>query len=134
MFLSCHTVGMGLSAGINGAIAFRILGVAPGVPIAEMRRFLPIMWFGFWLNFASGIVLLIAYPTKALTNPDFYLKLALVAGGVWLVGRINRRLEGFPKGLAIASLICWGGAITAGRFLAYTYRHLMADMGHVPGL
>ena len=25
--LSCHTVGMGLAAGINAAIAFRILGV-----------------------------------------------------------------------------------------------------------
>jgi hypothetical protein len=39
--LSCHTVGMGLSAGINAAIAFRILGAAPNVPILEMKRFLP---------------------------------------------------------------------------------------------
>jgi len=126
--LSAHTVGMGLAAGINAAIALRILGVASGVPIDEMRRFLPAMWFGFWLNFASGIGLLLGYPTKALTNPDFYLKLALIAVGVWLVGRIRERVESRPKGLAVASLICWGGAITAGRLLAYTYRHLMA--GH----
>jgi hypothetical protein len=126
--LSAHTVGMGLAAGINAAIALRILGVASGVSIVEMRRFLPAMWFGFWLNFVSGIGLLLGYPTKALTNPDFYLKLALIAVGVWLVGRIRERLESFPKGLAIASLVCWGGAITAGRLLAYTYRHLMA--GH----
>ena len=117
---------MGLAAGINAAIALRILGVAPNVPIAEMRKFLPAMWFGFWLNFFSGIGLLIGYPTKALTNPDFYLKLALIAGGIWLVGRIRERLETFPKGLAIASLICWGGAIISGRLLAYTYLHLMA--------
>jgi len=126
--LSCHTVGMGLAAGINAAIAFRILGVAPSVPVGEMRRFLPAMWFGFWLNFASGIGLLIGYPTKALTNPDFYLKLALIAAGVLLVGRIRDRLETFPKKLAIWSLICWGGAITSGRLLAYTYRHLLAGM------
>jgi hypothetical protein len=126
--LSAHTVGMGLAAGINAAIALRILGVASGVPIDEMRQFLPAMWFGFWLNFASGIGLLLGYPTKALTNPDFYLKLALIAVGVWLVGRIRERIESRPKGLAVASLICWGGAITAGRLLAYTYRHLMA--GH----
>jgi hypothetical protein len=126
--LSAHTVGMGLAAGINAAIAFRILGVAPGVPLVEMRRFLPAMWFGFWLNFFSGIALLIGYPTKALTNPDFYLKLALIAGGVWLVGRIRERMDGLPKGLAIASLVCWGGAITSGRLLAYTYRHLMAGL------
>ncbi|HUK34147.1 MAG TPA: hypothetical protein VLV86_09570 [Vicinamibacterales bacterium] len=126
--LSCHTVGMGLAAGINGAIAFRVLGVAPGVPVAEMRRFLPAMWFGFWLNLFSGIGLLIGYPTKALTNPDFYLKLALIAGGVWLVGKIRDRIETFPKSLAVWSLICWGGAITSGRLLAYTYRHLLAGM------
>jgi hypothetical protein len=103
---------MGLAAGINAAIAFRILGAAPNVPLQEMRSFLPVMWFGFWLNFVSGIVLLIGYPTKALTNPDFYLNLALIAGGVWLVGVIRDRLESVPKGLAIASLICWGGART----------------------
>src|SRR5436305_4315459 len=124
--LSCHTVGMGLAAGINAAIAFRILGVAPSVPVGEMRKFLPAMWFGFWLNFFSGIGLLIGYPTKALTNPDFYLKLALIAGGVWLVGRIRERMDGLPKGLAIASLICCGGAIPSGRRFAYTYRHLMS--------
>jgi len=126
--LSCHTVGMGLAAGVNAAIAIRILGAAPKVPIGEMRKFLPVMWFGFWLNFVSGIGLLIGYPTKALTNPDFYLKLSLIAAGVWLVGRISERLESFPKGLATASLICWGGAIVSGRLLAYTYRHLMAGL------
>jgi hypothetical protein len=125
--LSAHTVGMGLAAGINAAIALRILGVAPNVSLTEMKRFLPAMWFGFWLNFVSGIGLLIGYPTKALTNPDFYLKLALIAGGVWLVLRIQERMEGGgARRLAVASLVCWGGAITAGRLLAYTYRHLMA--------
>jgi hypothetical protein len=126
--LSCHTVGMGLAAGINAVIALRILGVAPNVPIAEMRKFLPVMWFGFWLNFVSGVVLLIGYPTKALTNPLFYVKLMLVALGVWLVGRIRPRMEYRPKGLAIASLCCWSGVIVAGRLLAYTYRHILA--GH----
>jgi hypothetical protein len=125
--LSLHTIGMGLAAGVNAAIAFRLLGLAPGVPLVELRRLLPAMWFGFWLNFVSGIGLLLGYPTKALTNPDFYLKLALIAVGVWLVGRIQARMGGGKlKGLAVASLVCWGGAITTGRLLAYTYRHLLA--------
>jgi hypothetical protein len=34
--------------------------------------------------------------------------------------------------LAIASLVCWAGAITAGRFLAYTYIRLMFDSRPVP--
>jgi hypothetical protein len=140
--LSCHTVGMGLAAGINGAIALRILGVASGIRLAEMRRFVPIMWFGFWLNAVSGVALLMAYPTKALTNPVFYLKLVLIAIAVWLVKPIGRRLlEETPvidprspqrvgratKQLAVASLVCWSGAITAGRLLAYTYSRLMAS-------
>jgi hypothetical protein len=102
-----------------------------------MRRFLPVMWFGFWLNAASGGALLIAYPTKALTNPLFYVKLALVASGVWLAMAINRYLSGVsgdvppprrPRVLAAVSLGSWAGAIAAGRLLAYTYSHLMA--GH----
>jgi hypothetical protein len=158
--LSCHTVGMGLVAGINAALALRILGVAPGVPIQEMKRFLPLMWFGFWLNAVSGVALLIAYPTKALTNPDFYLKLALIAMAVALVKPICRRVfrepfdeavtasassldvtlgtpgaarvttagrvtTGNVRMLAVASIVCWFGAITAGRLLAYTYTRLM---------
>jgi hypothetical protein len=127
--LSLHTIGMGLAAGVNAAIAFRLLGLAPGVPLVELRKLLPAMWFGFWVNFVSGIGLLLGYPTKALTNPDFYLKLTFIAVGVWLVGRIQARMGGGKlKGLAVASLVCWGGAITAGRLLAYTYRHLL--VGH----
>jgi hypothetical protein len=134
--LSCHTLGMGLVAGINAALALRILGVAPTVPIREMKRFMPVMWFGFWLNAVSGVALLVAYPTKALTNPVFYLKLALIAVAVWLASLIGGRLfggstpsdaapSGVVKRLAAASLVCWAGAITAGRLLAYTYTRLM---------
>ena len=134
--LSCHTIGMGLVAGINAALALRILGVAPAVPIREMKRFMPVMWFGFWLNAISGVALLIAYPTKAVTNPVFYLKLGLIALAVWLATVISGRLfgdslpsndarSGNVKMLAAASLVCWAGAITAGRLLAYTYTRLM---------
>jgi hypothetical protein len=94
--LSCHTVGMGLVAGINTALALRILGVASRVPVEEMKRFMPVMWFGFWLNAISGVALLIAYPTKALTNPVFYLKLALIALAMVLQSMISRRLFGDP--------------------------------------
>jgi hypothetical protein len=137
--LSCHAVGMGLAAGINVALAFRTLGIARDVPMRELTRFLPVMWFGFWLNAISGVALLIAYPTKALTNPIFYLKLTLIAIALALVRQISRRVfrESPPaaaastvpaaaKGLAMASIASWFGAIAAGRLLAYTYSRLMA--------
>src|SRR5882724_3638473 len=134
--LSCHTVGMGLAAGINASLALRILGAAPGIAIHEMKRFFPVMWCGFWLNAISGVVLLIAYPTKALTNPVFYLKLTLVAIAMALVKPIERSVfvdpvphrdptVGRVRSLAITSLVCWAGVIISGRLLAYTYRRLM---------
>ena len=85
--LTAHTIGMGLVAGINTLVDMRILGVVPKVPLFEMRRFFPVMWFGFWLNAISGVALLIAYPTKALTNPLFYVKLAFIAVAVVLLWR-----------------------------------------------
>ena len=132
--LVLHAIGMAFAVGISGALDLRILGVASGVPVAEMRRLLPILWAGFWLNAASGVLLLIGYPTKALTNPVFYLKLALIGTAMTLLVRMSRIVftggspePEFPSALrrwAIASLVCWAGAITAGRLLAYTYTRL----------
>lgn len=133
--LSLHTIGMGIVAGISAAIDLRILGVAPQVPLAETRRFFPVLWLGFWLNAISGVVLLIGYPTKALTNPVFYVKLICVALGLVAQTSIRRRVlrDGFPetvpisgKLLAVASLLLWATVITTGRLLAYTYVKLMS--------
>jgi len=137
LMLSLHAIGMGLAAGINGALALRLLGVAPVVPVSEMKRFFPVMWAGVWVNGLSGLALLIAYPTKALTNPVFYVKLALVALALAISMSIGRRVfqpSAAPEAggawtqrrLAVASLAVWTSAITAGRLLAYTYTHILA--------
>ena len=97
-----------------------------------MTRFMPVMWFGLWLNVVSGIVLLIAYPTKALTNPVFYLKLGLIAVGLTVLRTLVRhagqpRLPRTTKMLAAVSLVTWAATIGAGRFLAYTCTRIFAD-------
>jgi hypothetical protein len=136
--LVLHAIGMGFAVGVSAALDLRILGVAPRIPLTEMRRFLPFLWAGFWLNAVSGVLLLIGYPTKALTNPVFYLKLTLIAVAMTLLVRISRSVfntEAVPatpdralpprlRTLAISSLVCWASAITAGRLLAYTYTRL----------
>jgi hypothetical protein len=135
VILSLHTIGMGFAAGLNAAVDLRILGFAPSVPLLELRRFLPVMWAGFWLSAVSGVLLLIAYPTKALTNPVFYLKLSFLALALVGIRFMARSVFGDAslnlkpatrkcRLLAIASLVCWTGVITAGRLLAYTYKHL----------
>ena len=48
------------------------------MPLKPMGRFVPVMWLAFTVNAVTGILLLIGYPTKALTNPLFYIKLSLV--------------------------------------------------------
>ncbi len=129
IILACHTVGMGFLAGMKAAIALRILGFAPGVPLAAAKRVFPVLWAGFWLNAVSGVVLLIGYPTKALTNPVFYFKLLCVALGLVVQTVIRRRLledeqSDIPfwgKMFACASLAVWTAVIFSGRFLAYTY-------------
>jgi hypothetical protein len=136
--LTLHTIGMAFLAGTNVAIDLRLLGVAPGMRVGPMQRFLPLMWSGFWINALSGMLLLIAYPTKALTNWDFYVKLTFIALGLVTTVRIRREVFAAPqldstsiptrwRVLATASLICWTGAIISGRLLAHTYSQLLTE-------
>ena len=80
--LILHTVGLAFLVGSNVALDVRVLGVAGGVPLRTLERYSVVMWSGFWVNAVSGVLLLIAYPTKALTNPLFYVKLALIVIGL----------------------------------------------------
>jgi hypothetical protein len=82
--ITLHAIGMAFLAGGSAAIDLRILGFAPSLSLAAMERFLPVLWLGLAINAVSGTLLLIAYPTKALTNPVFYVKLGLIAmGRMW---------------------------------------------------
>ena len=131
--LAAHTLGLGLLAGLNAALDLRLLGAARAIPTTAFTRFLPVMWFGLWLNVATGIALMVGYPTKALTNPVFWLKLGLIAAGLVVLRSIVRRVRAeeqparATKLLAVASLLAWAATITAGRLLAYTCSRLMVD-------
>jgi len=134
--LILHTVGLAFFVGTNVAWDVRVLGFSLGIPLEALRRYFLVMWAGFWVNAFSGVLLLIAYPTKALTNPLFYAKLALIAFGVVLAFRIRREVNGLAapadappmaRMLAAVSLACWIAVIFAGRLLAYTCTRLTVD-------
>lgn len=139
LILTAHVLGAGFIAGTGAAVAFRLLGVARGVPAALFEGFYPVLWCALALNVVSGLLLLDAYPYKAFTNPLFYVKLSLVACGVYLAVRIRDGVLRAPmwqsaarqavlantKVLAILSLACWAGVLIAGRMLAYTYKWLL---------
>jgi uncharacterized membrane protein len=130
--LSLHAMGLAVVVGLSAAIALRLLGVAPRVPLAALGALFPFMYVGFWVNALSGLGLLAANATGMLTNPLFYAKIAFIVGGV-LVMRLLRNnvfnaslaaggsVPDSARKLAIASLACWGAAIIAGRLTAYPY-------------
>ena len=126
--LVVHNIGLALLVGTCGVLGARLLGFVPELPFAPLRRFFTFIWIGFWLNVVSGVFLLLAYPTKALTNPLFYVKLALVAVGVWTLRRIERDVE-VRRSLALWMLGSWLGVLTAGRALAYTATYLLYGKG-----
>jgi hypothetical protein len=130
-----HTFGLALLVGANTVVDLRLLGVARAVPLAPLKRLFRIMWMGFGINAITGILLVIAYPTKSLTNLDFYIKLAVIGFAVWVMRSLKARVfedsslseaEMMERGARLAkwSLALWFGAITAGRLLAYTYKYL----------
>lgn len=131
-----HNIGLALAVGTSVFIGLRLLGVAPEVPLAPLKKFFTILWTGACISAVSGVFLLIAYPTKALTNPVFYIKLALVGVAVWITLRIEKLVfndesaseeirSARGKSLATRSLVVWLAALTAGRLLAYTFKYIV---------
>ena len=128
--LAFHTLGLAFFVGISSAIALRILGVAPSLPLAPFRKLYPVMWLGFFFNAVSGVLLLLIEPTKFLTMVDFYIKLLVIAAAVycnrWIYLRrfkhattVDPPIAGREKMVAVTILVLWAAAITAGRLTAY---------------
>ena len=138
--LVLHAWSMALLVGISLVLAVSALGIAPRVllPLAEKSK--PVIWTAFVVSLISGLLLLSAYPAKALTNEVFYLKLAFIAVAMTLaVSLVNqcKRLPAthwvpgngplgpwFPASARLRAagiLLAWFGVIAAGRLLAYTY-------------
>src|SRR4051812_14540570 len=130
MILTMHTVGLGIVVGAAAVLDLRLLGVGPGIPLAEMERVFPLFWLGFTINLISGVILFISEAADKAGQPVFLIKLSLIAVGVVVTARIRRvvfRGSGpvaslvppAARTLATTSLIVWAGAIVAGRLMAY---------------
>ena len=117
--LYLHTLGLAMLAGLNVGLDCWLLGrrTVPSIRLANVYR---IMWLGFGINFVSGLMLLAAYPAKALTNWVFFVKMGLVVLAMWVLERLkgelavangNTRELGTPaRALAVLSLgWCRGG-------------------------
>lgn len=124
--LIVHGLGMGMVVGANVFLAWCAFR-SPSLR-ASLPSLAAIVWTGFVLSFASGALLLSAYPAKALTNPTFYLKAALIVLGLLLFLRAERRQRTSDLRLSAVVLVAvWFATVTTGRLLAYTHSVLLAS-------
>ncbi len=128
--LFLHTLGLATVAGLSATINLRVLGVAPGIPLSALARFFPAIWAAFALTAASGLTLLITDATAKLSSPVFYVKMTFIVLAIVTVRRLralvfangavaSNSLPGRARVLAIACMLFWLGATTAGRLMAY---------------
>ena len=128
--LFLHTVGLSFSVGPSVVIDLRLLGAGRRLPILPLDGFFKVIWIGFWVNAVSGTILFVADATGKLANPAFYVKMSFVFAAIAVMVVMRRRVFRDPdldnkpdtalgQYLAVASIVCWFGAITAGRFMTY---------------
>jgi hypothetical protein len=132
-----HFVGMCVLLGTVGVVDLRILGVAKGIPIKLLEKFIPLGVIAFFVNMITGFIFIagnpVGGPMEYLTNLSLQLKmlLVLIAGMnllIFYVRGINRSLEAVPadgdapggaKVVAAVSITAWIFVIIMGRFIMY---------------
>jgi len=132
-----HFFGMALLIGSVGLVDLRMLGIAKGVPIKALERFIPLGVIGFFINATTGFIFVagnpVGGPQEYLTNLAFQIKmvLILIAGLnllAFYVTGIARQADAItPEGIApmsakvvaALSLLLWFGVIFFGRFIMY---------------
>lgn len=116
-----HAFGMAFLVGGGIVICLRVLGVGKSAALQKFRGFLTVMWVGAILAFASGLLLLSAYPAKALTNPILAVKFACLITASLLVRKMLRSTEPPRPAIGAIALMLWLAGVAAGKLLLHTY-------------
>ena len=127
--MTLHTMGMGVLVGASWVLDLRLLGIGPNVPLSAFRWVFRAVAVGLIVNVVTGVLLFAARATTWGTAFPFLVKMLLViASAATLVPLRSyvlrsdpeqREVSGSARLLAVASILAWAGAITAGRLLAY---------------
>ncbi len=129
--ITLHSIGLATLVGLLVVIDLRVLGFVKPLPLAALRQLMNVVWIGFWINAASGMMLFSIDAKKDFHSGLFRTKLSAIALGLLLGSIIKSKVlapSALPapvdtsrqaKMLAALSLLCWAGAIVSGRLLAY---------------
>ncbi|MGH8209869.1 MAG: DUF6644 family protein [Steroidobacteraceae bacterium] len=133
LLLCFHALGMAFLAGTLMMMDLRLLGVAPRIALQPLGKYFTVVWLALIVNLGSGILLFIGYAIDDYDNTDFRIKILLIILGLIIARRLQRTVfaagesgapgTGVPRAakvLAIISLLCWVGAITYGRLVAFS--------------
>ena len=129
---SIHFMGLCLIMASVGMFDLRVLGVAKGVPISALHKFVPLGVVGWLMCVATGFLFVVSAPSQYLHNPAFQTKMGLMAlAGVnmavfYVVGAKAARETDEDasatwkvKAFALISLAAWLGVITCGRVITF---------------
>jgi hypothetical protein len=127
--LTLHTMGMAVLVGACWVLDLRLLGISRTVPLSAFRWVFRAVAISLIVNVVTGFLLFAQRATSLGTAIPFLIKMCLVIASVAtlvplrsLVFRSDAdqcEVSGSARLLAIASILAWSGAITAGRLLAY---------------
>ena len=129
--LALHTFGMAFLVGLSGVIALRVLGVVPELPLKPLKKLMPIVIIGFWVNAITGVILTSLAMVSLSRNWDFYVKLAAIAVAIVSLTKMRQYAFDDPnarddapaspeaKRWAKLMLFFWGLAVLGGRLTAY---------------
>ncbi len=109
LVLTLHTTGMGILVGFNWALDLRLLGVARQIPVLAMEKFFKVMWFGFWLNLITGIVLLAADATTKMTSWVFGVKMLFIVFAMIVLVKLEKTVFRSPA----SALQTAGGTVSS---------------------
>lgn len=127
--LTLHGIGMAMLVGASIVVHVRVLGVGAAMPLVRLRALSRVVWLGFAINLASGLVLFVTEAADRAVDVTFYVKLSSITLALWLGAAVRRRLmdptdephaaRATDRWLALSSLVLWTVAIVAGRLMAY---------------
>src|SRR5262245_43098713 len=126
--LTLHTIGMAVLVGASWVLDMRLLGINRRVPLSAYRWVFPVITIGLLVNVVTGVMLFIKNATKWGTAMPFLVKMVLIIASVAtlapsrsyvLRNDADNEVSGNLRFLAIASILAWTGAVTAGRLIAF---------------